>query len=151
MGVRAQRLPLPEEQELAELMALDGLRVFVFERLHGFRFAPPQRFGPILPGHASVRLLDRHKLRVVFQPGSIILLEGAELVVQLVRGVLGEVLERPVEHGQLPVDDRAVIDVIVRKVGPVGQVRAGDQVLLAQQRRAYQVRIAREGRERLVG
>ncbi len=149
-GPTPQRRPLPEEHELPEHVAVGQVGEPVPGRSEGVGVAPDQLGGPVGPRPSALVVLDRHEQRVVVQPIRLGLPERSQFLAEAEAGSGGEGVVRPVEHGQLPGDDGAVVDAALGERRPVLEVCGGQQPGLGQQLGGDEVGVACERREALV-
>ena len=101
---------------------------------------------PLIPGLASIGLLDRHEQGVVIKPAR----AGREELL-ITRVIKGKGLKRPAKQVFLGSSDSDEIDLIRRKGRRIVQVRRAQPPPLDHRLGTDQERIARERRVRLVG
>ena len=86
MSIVTEFVPLPEEQELVERVADNGIGMLGTCLVHSGFFALSNSLIPIAPGAASVGFLDRHEQDVIIQPRGILRSEFFKFRAVLLRG-----------------------------------------------------------------
>jgi hypothetical protein len=97
-----------------------------------------------------MHLFDGHEERIIGQPVVVLTDEPGKLLCHARRGLCFETFECPVEHRQLPGNDRPIIDLPGGERWCVRQVIGDQQAIVQQQIRADQVGVAGESRKTLV-
>ena len=148
----AEGVPLVEEEELGEAVVVHGRGVPVARGGDGLRLVGAQVGVPGVPRAAGVGVLQRHEQGEVVEPRHHVG-AGGEPPVGVAQGgpaPLGEAPVREAQQGALPRDHAAVVDRLRGQVGWRGLVRV-QQAVAHEEFRADQQRVARHGRETLVG
>jgi hypothetical protein len=147
----AEALPLPEEEELAELAGPDGVPALLAPA--GQRLGAPARdvLVPLRPFRPALRLLDRHVQGVIVEPRGVLRAERIEGRAVRGRSAFLEAAERAVEQGKLEGGHRVVVHGIRRHRRRVRDVRGLQPSVLDERVEADEQRVAREGGEALVG